>query len=154
MNLLKYVFSPPVENRCGVEAKTERAEASTPRSGKISVHVTNHRHLLGPVGHISSGAPATRRKHDSFDATSMDFIVGVAFVVALYLFFNRLYFCPVAAFPGPRLAALTFWYEFYYDVVCKGRYTWKIQQLHEKYGMSSLRLFASRHALFRPLLQC
>ncbi|KAJ4355876.1 uncharacterized protein N0V89_003898 [Didymosphaeria variabile] len=35
---------------------------------------------------------------------------------------------------GPRLAALTFWYEFYYDVVCKGRFSWKIQELHQRYG--------------------
>jgi len=47
---------------------------------------------------------------------------------------HRLYFCPIAKFPGPRLAALTFWYEFYYDVVRKGRYTWEIQKMHEKYG--------------------
>ncbi|GIZ37790.1 hypothetical protein CKM354_000122500 [Cercospora kikuchii] len=32
------------------------------------------------------------------------------------------------------LAAATFWYEFYYDVVKQGRYTWKIRELHEQYG--------------------
>ncbi|KAF2712577.1 putative P450 monooxygenase, partial [Pleomassaria siparia CBS 279.74] len=46
----------------------------------------------------------------------------------------RLLFNPIARFPGPRLAALTFWYEFYYDVVLQGRYTWKIVELHERYG--------------------
>lgn len=46
----------------------------------------------------------------------------------------RLYFSPVAKFPGPKLAALTLWYEFYYDVVCRGQYTFKIRQMHEKYG--------------------
>lgn len=46
----------------------------------------------------------------------------------------RLIYSPIARYPGPRLAALTFWYEFYYDVVCKGRYTWKIQELHQTYG--------------------
>ncbi|KAF1977690.1 putative P450 monooxygenase [Bimuria novae-zelandiae CBS 107.79] len=46
----------------------------------------------------------------------------------------RLYYSPIAQYPGPWLAALTFWYEFYYDVVCKGRYSWKIQELHQKYG--------------------
>ena len=62
--------------------------------------------------------------------------VGVAASV-LYIFalsIYRLYFCPVAKFPGPRLAALTFWYEFYYDVVKRGRYTWKIRELHKTYG--------------------
>ena len=46
----------------------------------------------------------------------------------------RLYYAPVAGFPGPRLAALTFFYEFYYDVWCEGHYTWKIQALHKQYG--------------------
>ncbi|KAF2870695.1 cytochrome P450 [Massariosphaeria phaeospora] len=46
----------------------------------------------------------------------------------------RLHFSPVATFPGPRLAALTYWYEFYYDVIRKGSYTWRIQDLHDKYG--------------------
>lgn len=46
----------------------------------------------------------------------------------------RLYLSPIASFPGPRFAALTFWNEFYYDVVCKGRYTWKIADYHKKYG--------------------
>jgi hypothetical protein len=63
----------------------------------------------------------------------------------------RLYFSPVAKFPGPKLAALTLWYripsarfwnwqltccryEFYYDVVCRGQYTFEIKRMHEKYG--------------------
>lgn len=46
----------------------------------------------------------------------------------------RLYFSPLAKFPGPKLAALTLWYEFYYDVIKKGRYTWEIRRMHEKYG--------------------
>lgn len=53
-------------------------------------------------------------------------------VVAVY----RLHFSPIAKFPGPKLAALTLWFEFYYDVVKGGQYTWEIERLHEKYGMS------------------
>lgn len=44
------------------------------------------------------------------------------------------YFGPLSIFPGPKLAAATLWYEFYYDVVLQGRYTFKIKELHEKYG--------------------
>ena len=46
----------------------------------------------------------------------------------------RLYFSPLAKFPGPRLAALTRLYELYYEVVKGGQYTFKIGELHKKYG--------------------
>lgn len=48
----------------------------------------------------------------------------------------RLYLSPIARFPGPRLAALTHWYELYYDLVKGGKYVFKIRELHEQYGMS------------------
>ena len=42
---------------------------------------------------------------------------------------------PLAKFPGPKLAAATFWYEFYYDLFPhKLRYLWRIEELHRKYG--------------------
>ena len=47
---------------------------------------------------------------------------------------DRLYLCPIARFPGPKLAALTFWYEFYHDVIRPGQYTWEIVKMHEQYG--------------------
>lgn len=58
--------------------------------------------------------------------------------VAIYLLglaIYRLHLAPSAKFPGPRLAALCYWYEFFYDVwPHEGQYTWKIRELHEKYG--------------------
>jgi hypothetical protein len=45
------------------------------------------------------------------------------------------YFGPLSKFPGPKLAAATLWYEFYYDVIRQGNYTFKIKDLHNKYGM-------------------
>ncbi|KAI9883757.1 MAG: hypothetical protein M1823_004458 [Watsoniomyces obsoletus] len=56
-----------------------------------------------------------------------------SYVVSIAVY--RLYFSPVARFPGPKLAALTYWYEGYYDLVKRGRYTWKIKEMHEKYGV-------------------
>ncbi|KAI9710975.1 MAG: hypothetical protein M1820_002412 [Bogoriella megaspora] len=61
--------------------------------------------------------------------------IVLALIVSLgYVVISRLVLSPIAKFPGPKLAAVTFWYEFYYDVIKGGRYTWKIRELHEKYG--------------------
>lgn len=61
----------------------------------------------------------------------------VGLFLAFYVLYPgscRLYLSPVASFPGPRLAALTFWFEFYYDVIKGGKYTSKIAELHRQYG--------------------
>jgi len=55
----------------------------------------------------------------------------------LYIIYGavyRLYFSPIAKFPGPKLAALTRLYELYYEIVKGGQYTFKIGELHKKYG--------------------
>ncbi|MCJ1451061.1 hypothetical protein MMC28_001395 [Mycoblastus sanguinarius] len=68
-------------------------------------------------------------------------ILGVCVrVFILYLFYvlalsvHRLYLSPLAKFPGPKLAAWTKWYEFYYEIVLKGQFTFHIQSLHKQYG--------------------
>jgi hypothetical protein len=56
----------------------------------------------------------------------------IAFVTFKWLY--RLYFHPLAKFPGPRLAAITHLYEGYYDVVHKGAYIFEVGKMHEKYS--------------------
>ncbi|KAL2810298.1 cytochrome P450 [Aspergillus granulosus] len=46
----------------------------------------------------------------------------------------RLYFHPLSKIPGPKLAAVTHLYEFYYDVWCSGRYLFEIGKMHRQYG--------------------
>jgi hypothetical protein len=60
----------------------------------------------------------------------------LAYLVLLAVY--RLYLSPLAKFPGPKLAALTQWYEIYYDVCHKGggQFTFEIKRMHEKYGTS------------------
>lgn len=66
-------------------------------------------------------------------------LLGAAFLVyAVTIAIYRLYFHPLAKFPGPRIAALTRWYEAFYDVLLDGRYELKIVEFHRKYGEFSL----------------
>lgn len=61
----------------------------------------------------------------------------VAVALALYLVslvIYRLLFHPLAGFPGPKLAAVTRWYEGFYDIVRDGEYTFQIARLHKQYG--------------------
>jgi hypothetical protein len=53
----------------------------------------------------------------------------------VYIAIWRLYFSPIAQFPGPRLAALTQWYEVYYDLFKGGQFIFKLLELHEQYGI-------------------
>lgn len=55
-------------------------------------------------------------------------------ICSLSLAIYRLYLHPLARFPGPKIAAITRWYEAYYDVVLDGQYTFKIAELHRQYG--------------------
>ena len=59
-------------------------------------------------------------------------VIFLCYILALSVY--RLFFSPLAKFPGPKLAALTNGYELYYDAVLKGQFTFHMQQLHKKYG--------------------
>jgi hypothetical protein len=64
----------------------------------------------------------------------------IAFVyfstVALY----RLFLHPLSKFPGPRLAAVTRYFEAYYDIICNGQYTFKIAEMHREYGTEQMNM--------------
>ena len=59
-------------------------------------------------------------------------MVFVAYLATLALY--RLVLHPLAAVPGPKIAALTAWYEFYWDCPRKGQYSFRIQEMHRQYG--------------------
>lgn len=62
----------------------------------------------------------------SFVAAFITYVVGRAV--------HRAYFSPLSRFPGPKLAAITYLYEFYYDWWLGGQYIFEIERLHKKHG--------------------
>lgn len=72
----------------------------------------------------------------SVEWTNLFYTLTGAWVVYLIVgAIYRLYFHPLAKFPGPKIAALTGWYEAYHDMYRRGMFIWKIQEMHDKYGM-------------------
>lgn len=63
---------------------------------------------------------------------SLAFAAFAAYLLALAVY--RLYLSPLARFPGPKLAALTRWYEFYFEIIKRGQFTSHISDLHKQYG--------------------
>ena len=63
-------------------------------------------------------------------------LLGAFCTYLVTLIVYRLHFSPIAIFPGPKLAAVSRWYEFYYEVVLRGQFTFHVLELHKKYGKS------------------
>ena len=76
-----------------------------------------------------------------------------AYIVILAIY--RLFFSPLAIFPGPKVAgiyqslgivqqtslaksftAITSLYQFYFDVIRGGEYIWQVEEMHKRYGES------------------
>lgn len=57
-------------------------------------------------------------------------------VYALGVVAFRLFFHPLAKFPGSKLAASTKWYEMFYDVLKGpgGQFFHEVERMHNKYG--------------------
>ncbi|KAL4901620.1 hypothetical protein BDW74DRAFT_170074 [Aspergillus multicolor] len=68
--------------------------------------------------------------------TLIPLYLGLALVLVynISLIIYRLYFSPLAKFPGSKLAAATVWYEFYYDYWKNGKYIFEIERMHKVYG--------------------
>lgn len=72
------------------------------------------------------------------EASPLEFLgyaVTLWIVYTISLVIYRLYFHPLAHFPGRKLAAATLWYEFYYDVVKPGCYYREVSKMHKEFGV-------------------
>ncbi|KAI9148341.1 N-acetyltryptophan 6-hydroxylase ivoC [Paramyrothecium foliicola] len=69
-----------------------------------------------------------------FDVATVFVITALVVGYLSWLGLYRLFFSPLASIPGPKLAAITYWYEIYYDVWLSGQYFRKIAEMHERYG--------------------
>jgi hypothetical protein len=75
--------------------------------------------------------------HQLFPGTMAPQIYGVALFLLFWIVatvIRRIYFSPLSIFPGPKLAAATLWYEFYFNIIRGGTFMWEIERMHEKYG--------------------
>ena len=70
-------------------------------------------------------------------STLVLFLIGTS-VYTICLVIYRLYFHPLAGFPGPRLAAATEWWEFKIDFFkgTGGLFAAELDRLHDVYGRS------------------
>ncbi|CAF9920936.1 MAG: hypothetical protein HETSPECPRED_004387 [Heterodermia speciosa] len=80
------------------------------------------------VSTLTSYLPPSLHEH------SLSYLLILFFSYLIIGSIYRLYFHPLAKVPGPKLAALTLWYEFYHDFIRKGKYLWVIGDMHAKYG--------------------
>lgn len=65
-------------------------------------------------------------------------LMSLQLAYTIYAVVTRLFLSPLRGIPGPKLAALTSWYEFYFDAIQQGKFVSKIKKLHSQYGMAVL----------------
>lgn len=71
--------------------------------------------------------------HNAFTRLFLNLVVtSLVFTTVLSIY--RLKLSPLAIFPGPKIAAVTGWYEFYHDVFLRGTYVFRIEEMHQRYG--------------------
>ncbi|TAQ87043.1 hypothetical protein B7494_g4639 [Chlorociboria aeruginascens] len=64
----------------------------------------------------------------------LGFIIAYLFLSTVITVIHRLYFSPLAGIPGPKLAAASRLYEFWYQGVHQTKFPPQIKRLHQKYG--------------------
>lgn len=82
------------------------------------------------------------------------FSLVIFYAVALALY--RIFFHPLRRYPGPVLAAVTDWYEAYYNIIKKGGLLLEIERLHELHGklfLDSFRFVVNSFGIIGPVIR-
>ncbi|EKG18136.1 Cytochrome P450 [Macrophomina phaseolina MS6] len=69
----------------------------------------------------------------SYPATPIAVLLTCTITYLIFRVVYDLFFHPLRKIPGPKIAAIGSFYEFYYDVIKDGTYIWEIQKMHQKY---------------------
>ena len=59
-------------------------------------------------------------------------VLGLLYTGILVIY--RLWFSPISHFPGPFLARVTYFYEFYHNWFKLGTFYLRVKEMHDKYG--------------------
>ncbi|KAI0401350.1 cytochrome P450 [Xylaria palmicola] len=78
------------------------------------------------------GGPRELGYNVIFQATSLLLIAYISWSIFIGVY--RVTFHPLARVPGPKLAAMSYWYEVYYELVLGGQYFKRIKDMHREYG--------------------
>lgn len=92
-------------------------------------------------GQASTALPGPTTWHfqqlAEYEVTRSSLALALVMICTIGIFshcFYNLYLHPLCRIPGPKLAAMTSWPDFYYDVVKDGSYLFEIRKMHDKYG--------------------
>lgn len=79
---------------------------------------------------------------NSLSVTKYAILASTLLILAghLYQYLNH----PLRHYPGPRIAALSKWYKFYFDVLQDGGFLEHLEKLHIQYGMITLCILCLR----------
>jgi hypothetical protein len=66
---------------------------------------------------------------DIENATAFLLIPAISYGIGLVVY--RLFLSPISRFPGPKLAATTEWYEFYFQLVKDGQWGNQVKRMHD-----------------------
>lgn len=89
----------------------------------------------------------------SFKVELAEYAVIFYISYKLITYIQRLFFHPLSKFPGPKIAAASKLYEFYWDSYKHGRLWAKLPELHRRYGEYLTLVATLTHGYLGPIIR-